>query len=209
MVCVTASAMKPSASRLIAMIGNPHAAGRRDPHAIDETEGDDRRPDQPMPRAQLERFVEQRAREQPEHHDIAGRQRDQRRMPDRDRRRRCRSNRSRHAPPTPTQTPPPAVRPARCRSRETATPPAPAAAPRWRRARRYRGWKAASSQPGPRDKRASDESSRRSAINSILAGPDRARASPRYRQACPNRSALRSFLRAPSRRATACDAIFA
>src|SRR5436309_2665419 len=53
--------------------GQPSARGRRYPHAIDETESRDRRPDEPMPPPQLESLVEQRAREQPEHHDIARR----------------------------------------------------------------------------------------------------------------------------------------
>ena len=41
----------------------------------------------PCHQRSLKVIVEQRAGEQPEHHDVAGRQRDQRRMPDRDRRR--------------------------------------------------------------------------------------------------------------------------
>ncbi|MHC2899472.1 hypothetical protein ACVIU4_010626 [Bradyrhizobium barranii subsp. barranii] len=44
-------------------------------------------PNQPMPPTQAKIVVEQRAREQPEHHDIAGRQCDQRRMPGRHQRR--------------------------------------------------------------------------------------------------------------------------
>ena len=81
MVCTTASAMKPSASRLTAVIGDPPCPARCDPHATDEAERGHRRPGQAMPPAQQEGIVEQRAGEQPEHHDGAGRQRDQRRMP--------------------------------------------------------------------------------------------------------------------------------
>src|SRR3984957_17227666 len=63
--------------------GKPHMTRRRDPQAIGEAERGNRKPDQRMPPPQGESVVEQRATKQPEHHDIAGRQRDQRRMRER------------------------------------------------------------------------------------------------------------------------------
>ena len=133
-VCPTASKIKPSASRLIAMMESRALPAGRDPHAIDEAERGHRRPDQAVPPAQLEGIVEQRAREQPEHHDIAGRQRDQRRMRDRDRRGRAdrRGDGMRRRAQRKRDRQPPGD--ARCENRETAKRPAPAAAPRWRRA---------------------------------------------------------------------------
>ena len=86
-VCPTASAMKPSASRLTAMIESRALPAGAIHMQLTKLNAATASPDQPVPPAQAEPSSNSARVEQPEHHDIAGRQRDQRRMPGRDRRR--------------------------------------------------------------------------------------------------------------------------